>query len=120
MTIDQMINVLTTIMLIEMMVAVGLGVTFADLLGVVRNWRLVLQAGLANYVCVPVVTVALLVLIHPADPLVSAGFLILAVCPGAPFGPPCTRIAKGNVAAAVGLMVILAGSSAIVAPVLLY
>jgi len=51
--------------------------------------------------------------------MVSAGFLILAVCPGAPFGPPCTSIAKGNVAVAVGVMVLLAGSSVIAAPLLL-
>ena len=119
MTIDQCISVLVSIMLIEMMVAIGLGVRFVDLLAVARDWRLLLQAGLANYVCVPAVTVGLLILFHPADPMVSAGFLILAVCPGAPFGPPCTRIAKGNVATAVGVMVLLAGSSAVAAPLLL-
>ena len=119
MTIDQFISVLVSIMLIEMMVAIGLGVTFVDLLAVARNWRLVLQAGLANYVCVPALTVGLLMLVRPADPMVSAGFLILAVCPGAPFGPPCTKLAKGNVAVAVGLMVLLAGSSAVAAPLLL-
>src|SRR5262249_40838296 len=74
---------------------------------------------LANYVCVPAVTVGLLLLFDP-HPLVVAGFLILAVCPGAPYGPPFTAIARGNVASAVGLMVILAGSSAVLAPVLLY
>jgi BASS family bile acid:Na+ symporter len=120
MTIDQLIHVVVTVLLIEMMASIGLGVTIADLLAACRNWRFVLQAGLANYVCVPAATVGLLVLFHPADPMVPAGFLILAVCPGAPFGPPCTRLAKGNVAAAVGLMVLLAGSSAIVAPFLLY
>jgi BASS family bile acid:Na+ symporter len=103
-----------------MMVAVGLGVTFAELLGVLRNWRLVLQGGLVNYVCVPAITVGLLILFHPADPLVPVGFLILGVCPGAPFGPPCTSLARGNVALSIGLMVILAGSSAIIAPLLLH
>jgi BASS family bile acid:Na+ symporter len=119
MTVDQLVNVLVMILLIEMMVAVGLGVTFAELLGVARDWRLVLGAGIANYVCVPAITVGLLLLFRPPDPMVSVGFLILAVCPGAPFGPACTKIARGNVAAAVGVMVILAGSSAVVAPVLL-
>jgi BASS family bile acid:Na+ symporter len=52
--------------------------------------------------------------------MVAAGFLILAVCPGAPFGPPLTSIARGNTAVSVGLMVILSGSSAILAPILLY
>jgi BASS family bile acid:Na+ symporter len=120
MTTDQIINILVTILLIEMMVAVGLGVTFAELAAVARNGRLVARAALANYVCVPAATVGLLLLFRPADPLVSAGFLILAVCPGAPFGPPCTGIAKGNVAVAVGVMVFLAASSAVAAPLLLH
>ena len=120
MTAAQFINILVPITLIEMMIAIGLGVSFAELAAVARNWRLVTKAALANYLCVPVVTVGLLLLFHPADPMVPAGFLILAVCPGAPFGPGCTKLAKGNVAAAVGLMVMLAGSSAIAAPVLLY
>jgi BASS family bile acid:Na+ symporter len=118
MTIDRLINVLVTITLIEMMVTIGLGVSCADLLGVVRNWRLVVRAALANYVFVPAATVGLL-LLFGAPSRVAAGFLILAVCPGAPYGPPFTRIAKGNVAEAVGSMLILAGSSAILAPVLL-
>src|SRR5262245_370134 len=101
-----------------MMAAIGLGVTFADLLGVARDWRLVGRAALANYVCVPAAAVGLL-LLFDARPLVAAGFLVLAVCPGAPYGPPLTLAARGNVAVAVGLMVILAGSSAIVAPLLL-
>jgi BASS family bile acid:Na+ symporter len=119
MTVDQLINLLVTITLIEMMTAVGLSVTFVDLAGVARNWWLVGRAALANYVLVPAATVGLL-LLFDAHPLVAAGFLILAVCPGAPYGPPFTAIAKGNVAVAIGLMVILAGSSALVAPLLLY
>jgi len=118
-TTDQLINVLVSVTLIEMMAATGLGVTFVDLGGVARNWRLVGRAALANYVLVPASAVGLL-LLFDAHPMVAAGFLILAVCPGAPYGPPFTAIAKGNVAVAVGLMVILAGSSAIIAPVLLH
>jgi bile acid:Na+ symporter, BASS family len=67
------------------------------------------------------VTVAavVLLLLFGAESTVAAGFLILAVCPGAPFAPSCVALAKGNVPVAVGLMAILASSSAIVAPVLL-
>jgi BASS family bile acid:Na+ symporter len=119
MTTDQIINVLVTITLIEMMATIGLGVTFADLAGVARDARLVARAALANYVLVPAITVGLLFLFD-AHPMVAAGFLILAVCPGAPFGPPLAAAAKGNVAVAVGLMVILAGSSALLAPILLH
>jgi BASS family bile acid:Na+ symporter len=119
MTIDRLINLLVTVTLIEMMVAIGLSVSFAELVRVARDWRLVARAGLANYVLVPAATVGLLFLFH-ARPMIAVGFLILAVCPGAPYGPPFTAIAKGNVAVAVGLMVILAGSSALIAPILLH
>jgi BASS family bile acid:Na+ symporter len=118
MTVDQFTNALVTVTLVEMMVAIGLGVSLADLARVARDWRLVARAALANYVCVPAVTVGLLLWFAP-DPMVAVGFLILAVCPGAPYGPPFTAIARGNLAVAVGLMVLLAGSSALLAPVLL-
>jgi BASS family bile acid:Na+ symporter len=118
MNVDQLINLLVTITLIEMMVAIGLGVTVADLMGVVRNGPLIARAALANYICVPAVTIVLIRLFNP-HPMIAVGFLILAVCPGAPYGPPFTAIAKGNTATSVGLMVLLAGSSALLAPLLL-
>ena len=118
MTIDQIINLLAAVTLFEMMIAIGLGVSFAEVLGVARNWRLVLRAAAANYLAVPAAAVGLLLLFQ-AQPLAAAGFLVVAVCPGAPYGPPFTSLAKGNVIAAVGLMVILAASSALVAPVFL-
>ena len=115
---DRLINILVTLTLVEMMIATGMGVTFGVLADVSKDWRLVARAMLANYVCVPAAAIGLLLLFDP-HPMVVAGFLILAVCPGAPYGPPFTAIAKGNVAVAIGLMAILAGSSAIIAPVLL-
>lgn len=118
MTMDQVINILVTITLVELMMAIGLGAALADVIGVAAKWRLLAQAALANYVCVPVVAVGLLLLFRAA-PMVAAGILIAAVCPGAPYGPPFTAIAKGNTVGAVGLMVMLAGSSALVAPLLL-
>jgi BASS family bile acid:Na+ symporter len=60
-----------------------------------------------------------LVLLFRADPTVAAGAMVVAVCPGAPYAPPFTALARGRVDQAVGLMVILAGSSALLAPLLL-
>jgi BASS family bile acid:Na+ symporter len=119
MTMDRLINLLAAVTLIQMMVTIGLGASLSEVIGVARNRGLLLRAAVANYVLVPAVAIALLLLFR-AQPLVAAGFLIAAVCPGAPFGPPFTALARGNVTAAVGLMVILAGSSAILAPLLLY
>lgn len=118
MSTDRLINLIASITLIEMMLTIGLGVTMRDLAGVVRNWRLLTRAAVVNYLLVPAAAVALLLLFR-ASPLVAAGFLVVAVCPGAPYGPPFTSLAKGNVVAAVGLMAVLAGSSAFVAPALL-
>lgn len=118
MGLDKLINVLVTVMLFEMMVSIGLGVTFAQVAAVAMDRALVLRAALANYVFVPAIVVALLV-VFQAHPMVRVGFLLAAVCPGAPYGPPLTAMAKGNVGTSVGLMVILAGSSAIIAPLLI-
>lgn len=118
MSVDRWINLLVTITLIEMMAAVGLGVAPTEIVAAARQLPLIFRAAVANYLAVPATAVALLLLFQ-AKPMVAAGFLILAVCPGAPYGPPFTAIARGNVPAAVGLMVILAASSVIVAPLLL-
>lgn len=115
---DQAINLLVTLALIELMAAIGLGVKPADVAVVVRDRQLMVRAAVANYVCVPAAAVGLLLWFH-APPMIAAGFMIAAVCPGAPYAPPFTAMARGNVAVAVGLMVVLAGSSAIVAPLLL-
>jgi BASS family bile acid:Na+ symporter len=96
----------------------GLQVTIQDVLASARRARLLPLGPLANYAVVPIVTLGLLSLFH-ANPMVSVGFFVLAVCPGASNGPPITAIARGNVPWAIGLMVILAGLSAFLSPALL-
>jgi BASS family bile acid:Na+ symporter len=118
MTVDRMTSLVVSVTLIELMISVGLGITVTDLREVTSNRLLLLKAAFANYILVPAITILLLLVFQPG-PMATAGFLILAVCPGAPFGPQLSALAKGNMAVAVGLMVVLAGSSAIVAPVLL-
>jgi bile acid:Na+ symporter, BASS family len=117
-SLDKLANSLVLVLLIEMMVATGLGVSLSDLAGVLKNANLIARAALANYVLVPATAILLLYLFQ-TKPMVAAGFLLVAVCPAAPFAPPLTAMAKGNVPVSVGLMVILAASSAILAPILL-
>ena len=118
MSIDQFVNLLAAITLIEMMITLGLGVNASDVVAIGKRPDLLFRALIANYVLVPLVAVALLLGFH-ATPMVAAGFLVAAVCPGAPYAPPFTAMAKGNVIISVGLMVVLAASSAILAPLLL-
>jgi predicted Na+-dependent transporter len=48
--------------LFEMMVAIGLGVSFADVLRIAADWRLVSTVARASYVLVPAAAAALLLL----------------------------------------------------------
>src|SRR5262245_33375776 len=100
------------------MLATGMRATFRDVLDSLRRPRLVALSLAANFVFVPALAWGLLTLFH-ADPLIAAGFLILAACPGAPVGPPYAVIARGDVPLAIGQMILLAGLSAILSPALL-
>jgi BASS family bile acid:Na+ symporter len=113
-----LIKLLNVASLMAIMLAMGMQVKFAAVLGSTRPLRRLVLCVLANYVLVPAVTVGLLYLFQ-ANPMVWVGFLVLAVCPGAPVSPPATTIARGNVAWAIGMMVILAGLSTVLAPALL-
>lgn len=115
---DRLINVLVFLTLFQLMITIGLGITAQQVVAVAKSRRMVASAALANYVFVPACALALQMLFH-WPPLLAAGFLITAVCPGAPYGPPFAGLAGGNVPAAIGLMTLLAGSSAIVSPLLL-
>ena len=111
-------NLLILVGLIAVMLSMGLSATFEEVIASARNLRLVVTGLLANFLLVPAFTIGLLRM-YDADPIVSAGFLMLAVCPGAPVAPPFAAIARGDVPCAIGQMVILAGLSALLSPALL-
>jgi BASS family bile acid:Na+ symporter len=118
MNASELIAVLNATALVTMMLAMGLRVGGRELLASARPARRLILGLVANYVLVPAITLGLLKLFR-ADPMVSVGFLILASCPGAPVGPPITAIVRGDVPWAVGMMLILAGLSALLTPALL-
>lgn len=118
MDIEASIKLCTFAGLVAVMLAMGLKAPLADVLQAVRRTRVLVCALVANFVLVPLVTVALLRWFHAA-PMIAAGFLVLSVCPGAPVGPLFASLAKADVPASLGLMVILAVLSAVVSPALL-
>lgn len=81
MSLDRLINILVTVTVIEMMVLIGLRVTFAEIIDTARSWPLIARAAVANYLLVPLLAIVLLIL-FAASPMVAAGFLVVAVCPG--------------------------------------
>jgi bile acid:Na+ symporter, BASS family len=104
------------------MLAMGLGLRVIDIVAPLRNWRLVILALLANFVVMPFAALALARTLRLEESM-GIGLLLLGMAAGAPFLPKLAQISKGNLAFAVGLMVLLmvitVGYVPIVLPLLL-
>jgi BASS family bile acid:Na+ symporter len=88
------------------MLAMGLGLTIAQIIQPLKNARLVVLALLANFVLVPLLAYAITLVIPLEEPL-KIGLMILATCAGAPFLILEARGAKANLGVAVGVMTLL-------------
>jgi len=107
---------------VSSMLAMGAGLTVARIIEPLRNVRLVLFALVANFVLMPAGAVALAKALRLDEPF-GVGLLLLGCAAGAPFLPKLAELAKGNLAFAVGVMVLLmvvsVGYLPIVLPLLL-
>jgi bile acid:Na+ symporter, BASS family len=107
---------------VSSMLAMGAGLTVAGIIEPLRNVRLVLFALVANFVLMPGGAVALAKALGLDEPF-GVGLLLLGCAAGAPFLPKLAELAKGNLAFAVGVMVLLmvvtVGYLPIVLPLLL-
>ncbi|TMC16820.1 MAG: bile acid:sodium symporter family protein, partial [Chloroflexi bacterium] len=107
---------------VSSMLAMGAGLTATQIIQPLRNVRLVVLALLANFVLMPAGAVALAKALRLDEPF-GVGLLLLGCAAGAPFLPKLAEFAKGNLAFAVGLMVLLmvvtVGYLPIVLPLLL-
>ena len=91
---------------VSSMLAVGLSLTIRQIVAPLRNRRLVFFALLANFVLMPLGALGIARLLRLDEPL-GIALLLLGAAAGAPFLPKLAGIAKGNLAFAVGLMVLL-------------
>jgi BASS family bile acid:Na+ symporter len=91
---------------ISSMLAMGVGLTVVEVFGPLRNARLVVLILLANFILMPLGAYVLTKVLWLDAPL-RAGLLVLGCSAGAPFLPKLAELAKGNVALAVGTMVLL-------------
>lgn len=91
---------------VSSMLAVGLSLTVAQIADPLRSVRLVSMGLLANFVLMPLAAVVLARSLRLDVPL-GVGLLVLGSAAGAPFLPLLARLSKGNLAFAVGLMVLL-------------
>src|SRR6476661_3985685 len=88
------------------MLAMGAGLTVSEICAPLRNARLVVLALLANFVLMPLAALALSKVLSLDEPF-GVGLLLLGCAAGAPFLPKLAELAKGNLAFAVGAMVLL-------------
>ena len=91
---------------VSSMLAMGAGLTVSQISEPLRNARLVVLALLANFVVMPLGALALAKILWLDEPF-GLGLLLLGCAAGAPFLPKLAELAKGNLAFAVGAMVLL-------------
>jgi BASS family bile acid:Na+ symporter len=107
---------------VSSMLAMGAGLTIPQIAEPLRNARLVVLALLANFILMPLGALALAKVLWLDEPF-AIGLLLLGCAAGAPFLPKLAQLAKGNLAFAVGamvlLMVVTVGYLPIVLPLLL-
>src|SRR5215831_16097862 len=129
MTISMLMNLLSKAATVAMlsfvvssMLAMGAGLTVTRIIEPLHNVRLVSLALLGNFVLMPLGAIALAKVLGLDEPF-GVGLLLLGCAAGAPFLPKLAELAKGNLAFAVGVMVLLmvvtVGYLPIVVPLLL-
>ena len=104
--LSKIVPVAMLAFVISSMLAMGLSLTVREIVAPLRNARLVLLALIANFVLMPLGAFGIAKLLHLKEAL-AAGLLVLGTAAGAPFLPKLAALAKGNLAFAVGLMVLL-------------
>jgi len=102
----RVVPIAMLVFVVSSMLAMGLALTVAQIAAPLRNIRLVTLALLANFVLMPGAAFGIAKLLQLHESL-AAGLLILGTAAGAPFLPKLASLAKGNLAFAVGLMVLL-------------
>ena len=106
------------IFVLATMLGTGLSLTVPQILAPLRDWVLILKALLVNFIFVPLVAY-LLVIVFDLDEPIAIGLMVLATAAGAPFIPKLVQMAKGNLAFAVGLTVLLMVVTVLYVPIVL-
>jgi bile acid:Na+ symporter, BASS family len=100
------ISICMIVFVVSSMVGMGLGLRVSDIAAPLRDRRRVIVSLVANFVVMPFAAIALARILR-LEASMGIGLLLLGMAGGAPFLPKLAQIAKGNLAFAVGLMVLL-------------
>src|SRR5438477_699108 len=104
--LQKLVPIALLTFVLSSMLAMGLSLAIGQIITPLRNVRLVVLSMVANFVLTPLAAIGLAALLRLDQPF-SVGLLLLGAAAGAPFLPKLAQLAKGNLAFAVGLMVLL-------------
>ncbi|WP_122089956.1 bile acid:sodium symporter family protein [Halalkalicoccus subterraneus] len=116
MSVSTVVEFATTIFVLLTMFSIGMELSFARLLAVFRERRLMAKSLLVNTGLIPLLAY-LTVRSVPVEAGYAAGVVLIAVAPGAPFGPKFAEISKSDIEFASGLMAVLGIVSVVTIPV---
>jgi len=106
------------VFLLTCMLEVGLSLTLGQILTPLKNARLVILSLVANFLIVPLLALSIARAVGLEQPF-ATGLLLLGLAPGAPFIPKIVQLARGNLAFATALMVLLMVGTVFDLPILL-
>ena len=104
--LNSAVSVAMLAFVVSSMLAVGVSLTVGHIVAPLRKGRTVSLAVLANFVLMPLGATLVARLLWLDEPL-RVALVLLGTAAGAPFLPKLAGIAKGDLAFAVGLMVLL-------------
>ncbi|WP_309138832.1 bile acid:sodium symporter family protein [Haloterrigena gelatinilytica] len=112
----MIVETATTVFVLSTMLSMGLDLSITQLLAPFRKRRLVAKSLLVNVLAVPLAAY-LFVHMLTIGRGYEIGIMLIAVAPGAPFGPKLAEISRSDIAFASGLVVVLGLASAATIPV---
>ena len=112
------LNGVILVFLISSMLTLGLSVTVRQILVPLSDARLVISSLATNYVLVPLIAIVVTRII-PLDEALRSGFVLYALAAGSEAGPRFVETGKGNVALAVGLLVLFLAVNIVYVPMIL-
>jgi len=114
----QLAQLVTPAFSIATMLAMGLRLTFGEIVTPLRNVRFVLAALALNFVVVPVAAL-LISTVLGLGPDIRIGLILMAAVAGAPMIPKLVTIAKGDAPSAVALVTLLVVATVLIAPLII-
>ncbi len=117
-TLNTIAQLSGLVFVVGSMLAMGLSLTVAQIIQPLKNKRLVGLALVANFVVVPALAYGITAVI-PVTEGARIALILLSTAAGAPFLPKLAQAAKGDMAFAVGLMVLLMVVTVVYLPIML-